>query len=179
MAESSNTKYKYFSLSAIIFFSIASIALSLKYIGPHGGVIMILATSSILWITKSAWLPENYGKNRIRLYSLFIILTIVAPAPLYTYLINEYLFKFTLNIETIWLDKLIYAGLAGFGIWTVNFNMRDRTGMVEHPKKLETDFQSEPSFKTRFLNFSKVLKSRIERIDLETILHNIRFCAKV
>lgn len=164
--------YKYISIAIIVVALIIAVISSFAFFSDREAIILVIATivvtSVALGITRSVWLPENYGKNRVRLFSLFIILTLVAPAPIWLMLIEEFLFEGLLGKAVLWEDKVLYAIVAIAGIWIVNHYLQDKTAMSAHPEKLTSDFPDEPNFETRLINLGGHLKSRIEQIDRES-----------
>ena len=129
----------------------------------------------ILFITKSLWLPPNYGKTRVHLLSLGIISSVYFFYPFWQPIFNALLIKYFFNKETADLITAGYSspgGLFGFlfvlmGMYIVNYFTRDTSAMKEHTTPLEKEFP-EKDYKTRLQNLCGVLQDDLGKLDRET-----------
>lgn len=176
-----DAKYKYLALAIIITVSILAISLTLAVNGLLEAVMTAFFIVLLLFVTKQAWAPENYGNTRVRMYSLFIILSLSAPLSIWIFLFENLIEKLQIEFLSDVLKQetdayIFYLIFALIGILIVNYFMRDNTGMKVHPKSLVKEFPEEPSFNQRLLNFRTFLLSGyLDKIDITSNWSSDRF----
>ncbi|WP_232615605.1 NACHT domain-containing protein [Photobacterium carnosum] len=134
-----------------------------------------------LYITKNIWAPVH-SKNKIRMASLTII-WLVASILLFDNKISSMITSSLLNplfdnlLKNIPILKNIRVtdGLSSsiilifvlFGIAIINYFMRDKSVMGEHPTSLNNEFPQK-EYKDTLPSFCNVLNNNINKIDIET-----------
>ncbi|ENX3946309.1 NACHT domain-containing NTPase [Photobacterium damselae] len=149
--------------------------------GPLLAIFCSLFILFFVYITKNIWGYAN-GNNKVRIISLSII-WLTASALLFSnkllatitsYLLNDTL-KVLLQDIPILKEIKITDGLSSSiilifvlcGITIVNYFMRDKSVMGEHPKSIYKEFP-EKGYKETLHSFCNVLKNNINKIDIET-----------
>jgi len=161
-------------LIIILLFSVGSLILA-RFVWDLTEMLSIaMFIIIILFITKSIWLPPNYGKTRVRLLSLGIMSSAYFFYPFWQATLKTLLINF-FDQKTTDLITAEYAspgGLIAFllllvGVSLVNYLARDTSAMKEHPTPLEKEFP-EKDYKTRLKSFCEVLRDDLRKLDIET-----------
>ncbi|MCP4221210.1 MAG: ATP-binding protein, partial [bacterium] len=173
MSNTQSSKFKTFGF--IFALSIVALTLTLWAKGIIYASVLALLIFVILLITKRLWIPEGYGKYRVRMTSLSVMLTAALSFGFWQGFVES---AVMLLIESLWpgmasrftiRDVSPYA-LLGFlllAVGLINYFNRDKTAMCDHPKPINEDIW--PKIDKKILKgICNCLKDDLEEIDRKT-----------
>lgn len=172
-------KHKLFLFIFIL--SILTIVSSYHLSGVYLSLLCTAFMIGFMKITSSIWLPYNNGKNNVRKYSLYITLIALIPflnpsidqalveavwKPIFSYLSNNYEILSGIKIPSGTPSALVIPFVI-LVVFIVNYFMRDKTIMGNHPKEIDKEFP-ERKYHDQLMSFSRTLKIDLDKTDNET-----------
>ena len=168
----------------VIIFLLIAFLLSLTIIATDfiTTVVVLVFISIIIFISRPVWLPEDYGKNNVRKYSIFAALVLVLSYGFWEQLVQELFKGFIQNYFPEFSQKypiadippsLLFVFLFSV-IVVVNYWARDKTVMGIHKKSI-SDNIPELSYENKVANVVEALFDKLKSIDLQTNWSSSRF----
>ncbi|WP_243974106.1 NACHT domain-containing protein [Vibrio natriegens] len=179
--DSSLLQPKHKLLLFIFVLSVLIISSSYYLSGVYLSLLSTVFMLGFMIITSSVWLPYRNGKNNVRKYSLYITFLISIPflnpfinqvlvealwKPLFSYLSNNYEFFSGIKVPN-GTPSAIVIPFVILVVFIVNYFMRDKTIMGNHPKEIEKEFP-ERKYHDQLISFSRTLKIDLDKTDNET-----------
>ena len=140
-----------------------------------GGIVL-----AVLWITRPMWKPSGATdtRTRVALSSLTIIsgvaLAILGKTPEAKPFVRSLLSILGIEPRTVEsvvapdrVVSVLTLALTIFGVFIVNWLVRDTSPMSRHPKRLDEDFPEQP-YRKQLERFSAILMERLATLDNET-----------
>jgi len=168
------SKHKLFFL--VFFLSITAIVSAIFSDEKTYAIYIGFFSLFVMWLTKPIWLPDGYGKNKVRLYSLFIAL-VVGASSLYGAWYVEISEKIVQSVPEEWsflaefIQKIPPAAPSISVMFfilcvvaVVNYTMSQQSIMGEHQSDFDRDIP-EPEFDERLGYALDALKDDIYSID--------------
>ncbi|AOV89766.1 NACHT domain-containing protein [Vibrio parahaemolyticus] len=162
-------------------FSVLIITSSYYISGLYLSLLSTLFMLGFMKCTSSVWLPYKNGKNNVRKYSLYLTLLVSVPflnpsinevlvellwKPFFLYLSNNYSVFSGIKIPD-GTPSVIVIPFVVLIVFIVNYFMRDKTIMGNHPREIEKEFP-ERKYHNQLMSFSNTLKIDLDKTDNET-----------
>lgn len=169
------SKHKLFFL---IFFTTIVAVMSALLSGEKTNAIYIsLVALFSIWLTRKLWLPEGYGANKVRLYSLFVALSVVASGFYGSWSIelgnfitelvpSAWEFSGSLKGNATISSVPVYIFIVAV-IWIVNHYMSNNSAMGEHKTLFDKDIP-EPDFYERLDDAIEAFRDHIYSLDKQS-----------
>lgn len=134
--------FKFFSI--IFTVGVGAVTLMLSTKGIHSALVLSIGIGIILFFTKKLWLPEGYGKYKVRLASLSVGLAVAlsfgfwqgAVESVAIFLFERQWPELAEKFSVREVSPYVVLGFIITIIWLVNYFNRDKTAMGVHPKPL-------------------------------------------
>lgn len=156
----------YIFLSVCVF----SILISFRVNNLLESVVLIVSISLIVILTRTAWESPQQSANKVRIRSLQLAGGVAASQPFWKPLLNSSLNPYVSRLpeplsssESPSIALLIFIAIV---VFIVNYFMRDRTAMGQHPTPIEKEFPKR-SYKDRFDTFCDYFANDIRKINRE------------
>ena len=161
-------RYKALVFIILIFACSATIVLLTKGIGHT--LVLSAGVGIILFFSKMIWLPDGYGKTRVRVLSLLIAAAAAVPFALWQLFLHAIVSeKWPEYAKYLNLSPALMFGFLAFVIWIVNYYNQDKTGMGKHPGSLSEDIpELRVSYKDELKNIADALFTDLRTIDVQT-----------
>lgn len=142
---------------------------------------LIIAVTLIvmLWLTKAIWLPDGYGRSKVAMMSLAVVMStaalVVGARQWFEPLVLGFLQKtlgarFTPVEGVLDDDGTVSAMVLAFvllAVFAVNYALRDKSTMQAHPVPLDTEFP-EKGYRQQLKQFCDVLHHHLRVLNTET-----------
>jgi len=145
-----------------------------------GGLLTTVVVSVIilglLWATRGIWAPASYGRGRLRITSLTLVLTVATAAlgsggALKAALVRTLAASVGVQLDAAKTpDRFITALVLTFvllAVFVINYLARDTTAMGQHPNPLKQEFPGR-QYREQLRSFCSLLRSHLLDLNHKT-----------